>query len=242
MSSLQMLAKQCIKSRNTMVLSDRIIRRWIGCRNYWIFPRPRSLVPTGSFHRRFSSTSRGINYFKLLNLPQRFDLDEESLRSQFQQGMMEYHPDKHATKSEAEQKEAEEISMELNTAKTVLESPLSRAQHLLSLIDSDDGTSNTLDDGYQIMDQSFLFDIMDIRSDIESTKDADALQQLLDANAVIMEGLTNQIATAFRCDDDGKGDVSVPQENVENIRELLAKLTYYNKIEGEIKDKMPSRD
>ena len=219
MSSLRFLIKRWTKYHSNRCFDSSIHRRL--CLN-------QNGISIGMSVRRCSSTPRRPNYFQLLDLPERFDIDEESLRSNFQRGMMEYHPDKHATKSEEEQKEAEQISIELNTAKSTLESPLLRAQHLLSLIESD-----TLDDSYQIMDQSFLLDIMKIRSEIESTTESDALQQLLDDNAVTMEGLTSEIANAFESDND---------EKVENIKELLAKLTYYHKIEGEIKDKMPARD
>ncbi len=74
-----------------------------------------------------------LNYFNLLELPETFMLDPLELTKAFQNKMRQYHPDKFARAEEKEKKQAEEISRQLNRAKSVLDTPLWRAQHLLSL-------------------------------------------------------------------------------------------------------------
>ena len=185
-----------------------------------------------SLNRFCTSSPTIINYFKLLNLPQQFDIDLDTLRNNFQQGMKEYHPDKNALKTDVEKRESEKISIQLNTARTILESPLFRAQHLLSLMHPNDASA-ILDDQYQIQDQHFLFEIMDIRTNIESTTDHQQLQQIMDDNAQTMNDLIMQITAEFNI---------MSGESISNVRELIAKLTYYHRVEGEIKEKMPSRD
>merc|ERR1711920_1157199 len=105
-----------------------------------------------------------------------------------------------------------------------------RAQHLLSLQYPNDENA-ILDDQYQIQDQDFLFEIMEIRTNIELTNDHQELQQILDSNAQTMKHLIVQIAEEFQI---------MSEESMANVRELIAKLTYFHRIEGEIKEKMPS--
>merc|ERR1712087_634643 len=104
-----------------------------------------------------------------------------------------------------------------------------------------DDANNLLSDDYQIADQNFLFEIMEIRLQIESSE-VSALQTMLDANKKTMQGLISKISAEFEHDSKVKGSYSVPKENIAEIRELLAKLTYFHRIEGEIKERLPSRE
>ena len=79
---------------------------------------------------------------------------------------------------------------------------------------------------------------MEIRTNIELTNDKDKLQEILDQNRKIMKDLIKRIANEFTNDNHNEesGLYSIPKDHIENIRELLAKLTYYHRIEGEIKE------
>lgn len=74
------------------------------------------------------------NYFKLLGVTERFDLDLSHLSTQFKSLQRKWHPDRHATATSATaQSEAARISAQLNEAYAALRSPHTRALHLLSL-------------------------------------------------------------------------------------------------------------
>jgi molecular chaperone HscB len=73
------------------------------------------------------------NYFDLFGLDVGFSIDRAALDTAFRELQKEYHPDRFAHKSDAEQRKAVQNSAYLNTAYDALKSPLSRAQYLLSL-------------------------------------------------------------------------------------------------------------
>jgi molecular chaperone HscB len=72
-----------------------------------------------------------INYFKLFDLEQKYDIDFERLRSQYFKQMTIYHPD--AARLEQERLKCLEMSYQLNEGYKILKDDLLRAEHLLRL-------------------------------------------------------------------------------------------------------------
>ena len=218
-----------------------------------------------------------IDYFELLGIESEFDIDLNLLQSQFHSKMREYHPDQHANKSEEEQKHVLQMSSKINMAKTVLESPLWRAQHLLYLkthaINGHNGNNNNnnnntskiaanldpskLDEELKIDDQFFLMEIMETRlnieeaskgylenkknyekckdeeSEIKMNKSLDVLYNLRENNSNVMENIIKEISKEFNSNE-------TTNETLERIRDLLAKLIYYWRIDAEIKEHLPA--
>ncbi|ETO29272.1 hypothetical protein RFI_07855 [Reticulomyxa filosa] len=187
--------------------------------------------------------SKTLNYFALLDIPEKFNIDKQQLYKNFQSKMRENHPDKYSTPSHTKQQynDAVFISSQLNRAKQVLESPLWRAQHLVMIRKHQQSSSerqshdeDILTEETKITDQNFLFEIMDTRLQVEdygSKNDVAKLDQLLQENSQRMEHIISLIQKEF--------DQTKP--HLFTIKELLAKLTYFDRIEAEIKEQLPAR-
>lgn len=74
-----------------------------------------------------------MDYFTLFGLPARYQLDTQALSLRFQDLQRQYHPDKFASGSQAEQLAAVQQSATINQAWQTLRHPLMRAEYLLSL-------------------------------------------------------------------------------------------------------------
>lgn len=72
-----------------------------------------------------------MDYFTLFGLPARYQLDTRALSLRFQDLQRQYHPDKFASGSQAEQLAAVQQSATINQPQT-LRHPLMRAEYLLS--------------------------------------------------------------------------------------------------------------
>ena len=74
-----------------------------------------------------------MDYFTLFGLPARYPLDIQALSLRFQDLQRQYHPDKFASGTQAEQLAAVSQSATINQAWQTLRHPLMRAEYLLSL-------------------------------------------------------------------------------------------------------------
>ncbi len=72
-----------------------------------------------------------MNYFQLLELEQRYDIEQNLLKDKYLAKQMEYHPDR-ATENAAKVRNIE-ISMSLNEAYKTLSDDYKRAEYLLKL-------------------------------------------------------------------------------------------------------------
>jgi hypothetical protein len=80
-----------------------------------------------------SSAAADFNFFRLLQLPERFDLSVPALEASFKGLQRSVHPDLFAQKTPVEQSLSAVASSQLNVAYRVLRDPISRAQYLLKL-------------------------------------------------------------------------------------------------------------
>ncbi|MFT6779103.1 MAG: molecular chaperone HscB [Paraglaciecola sp.] len=115
-----------------------------------------------------------MNYFELFNIPVSFDVDLSVLPQTYQQLQRLTHPDKFASASGQEKLVAIQKNAQVNDAYTVLRSPLSRAEYLLSLRGID-----LQHEQQTIKDTTFLMQQMEWREELaEITEQADPLGAL----------------------------------------------------------------
>ena len=107
------------------------------------------------------------NYFDLFQLDVGFEVDRVALDSAYRALQREYHPDRHAHKGDAAQREAVQVSTLLNTAYESLKDPLLRAQYLLSLKGIDTG-----EDSRRQLPVEFLVEQMELRESLADAPDA----------------------------------------------------------------------
>jgi molecular chaperone HscB len=74
-----------------------------------------------------------MTYFEVFSLPPKLALDTVALEKQFYRLSREFHPDRFASKSAAEQAEATEKSSLLNDAYRTLRDPIRRTEYLLGI-------------------------------------------------------------------------------------------------------------
>ncbi|HXN14908.1 MAG TPA: Fe-S protein assembly co-chaperone HscB [Usitatibacter sp.] len=116
------------------------------------------------------------NHFELLGLPLSYGLDLLRLEHGYRELQSHVHPDRFATKSEAERRVAMQWATRTNEAYRTLRDPLERARYLLHLKGYDTGEeSNTA------MPADFLMQQMEWREAVAEARaahDARALQKL----------------------------------------------------------------
>lgn len=146
------------------------------------------------------------NYFNLLGIPERFDINLEELEKSFKDMQKVLHPDKFSTKSIEEKTISNECSSLVNQAYQTLKNPVDRISYILTLrgihvlVEGDTSKNN-------IADSELMLEIFSLREKIDeagnSPKDMaiishdiqnsiktvrDELQNCLDRND--LEGLT----------------------------------------------------
>lgn len=114
-----------------------------------------------------------MDYFTLLGMPNRFDIDKQQLASRYQDMQRQYHPDRFAGKPEKELAQAVSLASTINQAYQTLKNPLSRAEYMLSLQGIDIANEQqTMNDTVFLMEQLTLREEFD---DIEHSADATVL-------------------------------------------------------------------
>lgn len=116
------------------------------------------------------------DYFTLFGQSARFALDGRQLDERYRQLAAEVHPDRYASASDAEKRQALMLATHVNSAYQTLKQPLERARYLLSLsgVDTQEETNTA-------MPADFLMSQMEWREAIEDARensDVEALENL----------------------------------------------------------------
>ncbi|SUC01802.1 co-chaperone HscB [Proteus vulgaris] len=103
-----------------------------------------------------------MDYFTLLGMPNRFDIDKQQLATRYQEMQRQYHPDRFAGKSDKEQAQAVSFASTINQAYQTLKNPISRAEYMLSLHGIDIANEQqTMQDTVFLMEQLALREELD---------------------------------------------------------------------------------
>jgi molecular chaperone HscB len=105
------------------------------------------------------------DFFRLFNLPSRYQIDSAALEQSYRALQAQVHPDKFAHLSEQERRMAMQWATRANEGYQTLRSPLNRARYLLSLHGVD-----TQEDSNTAMPVDFLMQQMEWREALEETK------------------------------------------------------------------------
>ncbi len=116
------------------------------------------------------------DFFALFNLPRRFALDRSALDSAYRQIQGEVHPDRFATRPDAERRLALQWATQVNEAYQTLRQPLARARYLLSLsgVDTAEDSNTAMPAEFLMLQREWREAIMDARA----AQDAGALETL----------------------------------------------------------------
>lgn len=108
-----------------------------------------------------------MDYFTLFGLPAQYPIDIQSLTVRFQDLQRQFHPDKFASGSPAEQLAAVSQSATINQAWQTLRNPLARAEYLLSLHGFDLASEQ-----HTVRDTAFLMEQLELREELDEIDQA----------------------------------------------------------------------
>lgn len=103
-----------------------------------------------------------MDYFTLFGLPASYTLSLDPLAARYQDLQRQYHPDKFANGSAAEQLAAVQQSATINQAWQTLRHPLTRAEYLLSLHGFDLASEQ-----HTVRDTAFLMEQLELREELD---------------------------------------------------------------------------
>jgi len=165
------------------------------------------------------------NYFELLGLPTKFEIDEQLLSHNLKQMQRFLHPDKFATRPENEQQYSQDASSLLNEATKILRDPYLRAVYLLKLETGDHSFDEEKDLPTDNLNNEFLGEMMELNEIIAggSSVDCKEIVQINDKIKATIDKLTKSIAKAF---ENGSHD---------EVKQHLAQLKFFTNILDKIK-------
>lgn len=157
------------------------------------------------------------NYFKVLGVPQQFDVDLEDMASRFKSLQRKWHPDRHASgESGSNPEKAAETSALLNEAYNALRSPDTRARHLLTLMDGDDEPE---------IEPTFLSWVLEYREKISNVEPGS--DQLVQLNEEVSQAYNDCLELLESSFTDGR---------VEDASKQTAKLKYLTRMRTALED------
>lgn len=167
------------------------------------------------------------DFFTVLGVPKRFELDQAALDERFRELQREAHPDRFAAADDAARRASMMLATQINEAYQTLRSPLKRATYLLELAGVDVGAeSNTA------MSSEFLMSQMVWR---EQVADARA-----DKDLVALRNIEAEITTAIRTAYDVLGGAldrgTDRNVAVEGVRRLMFLEKLHEEIDNAIFD------
>lgn len=168
--------------------------------------------------------NKQINYFELLGLEQKYDLDIALVKKQYLIKQSLYHPDR--AKGDLQKKEYTEKSMLLNEAYKILNNDYARAEYILKLngYEYDDEILKTK------LTQNELENILEQYEIIDELEDLASLQKREGEKLLEKKTLIREIASAFK------------ENNFSAALDLTIRLKYFNSLLDNIKLKIKYAD
>ena len=163
------------------------------------------------------------NYFDIFSQAVSTEPDITLLKEENRQLQQQSHPDRFVNSSDAEKREAMQITSLINEAFDILKNPVSRLQYMLSLkgVDMNSETDTS-------MDGAFLMEQMELREEVASIrKQADPLD-VLDVMTLDLKAKEADLIKIF--------ERHYQLDELEQGRELVRKLQFLNKAQKEINE------
>ena len=164
-----------------------------------------------------------MNYFKLFDIEQSFNVDLSTLQKKYFNLQNTFHPDKYSNASSRDKLLALQKTSEINDAYNVLKNPISRAEHLLNI------NGIHFDHNKTIADDTFLFEQMELRETMEEVShNIENMHNKLEELSQYVEAKYNKIL--------GKLNELISMENWNQVFLEVQKLKFFAKLITEIED------
>ncbi|KAM7355779.1 iron-sulfur cluster co-chaperone protein HscB-like protein, mitochondrial [Cochliomyia hominivorax] len=161
-----------------------------------------------------------INYFDLLDFPQKFDLEAQALTKRFRQLQTVVHPDKFSNKTSREQTNSADWSSLINKAYKTLSVPLERGQYLLELKGLQIPQDNSA------LNKEFLMEMMERNEEVDEAK---TKNQLDDINERLTQELQEKVELLSK---------AFADNSLENAISIMVEMKYLISIQKTIKNKL----
>ena len=165
-----------------------------------------------------------IDHFRILGYDRTFTIPRDELKTKYKHLMKDLHPDRYATATKEVTAHKSSMATNVTRAYGVVGDPLLRALHLLELY----GTPIEELNDQSIIDHALLFEVMEIREQIEDASSDEELRPILLSSLAKKDEVIDQLEEAFR------------EVRIDDAKRLTAKLQYWARIEETIVDKMTS--
>lgn len=165
-----------------------------------------------------------IDHFRILGFEQTFTIPPEELKAKYKHLMKQLHPDRYATATKEVSDQKASMATDVTRAYGVVGDPLQRALHLLEL----HGTPIEELNDQSIIDHALLFEVMEIREQIEDASSDEELRPILQSSLKKKDELIHQLAEAFQ------------EGRIDDAKRITAKLQYWARVEETIVGKMTS--
>lgn len=179
------------------------------------------------FCHTLNPSAMGTDYFTLLGLPRRYDLDPAELHRRYIALNREAHPDFHQAQSPEVQELSMKLASALNEAYRTLKDPSRRAEYLLELLG---GKSSAQD---KSVPQDFLGTIMMMQEELQDAKAAGNAAELQRLAAVLktqQEGLLKRVAGVFGEFEEAAACEAVRKDLLDELRKQLNAVSYVRKL------------
>lgn len=165
------------------------------------------------------------DYFQCLGLPQKLLIDRADLEKRFYERSRQWHPDRHARKSEPERRLAEQASARLNDAYRTLREPVARAEYLLALHGLDKKEQKSANVPPELLEEVFELNMAleELRGGDESARPQ--LEQARTRFEGLMEDLLRSLEESF-----AEWDRTGGREALEKLYALLNRRNYIRNL------------
>ena len=167
------------------------------------------------------------DYFSLLGLPVRYDLDPKQIQQRFVALNRHVHPDFHGDESPEVQRLSLQIAAAVNDAYRTLQDPAARAGYLLEILGGRSSAEDkSVPDGFLNSMMMLQEEIADARADGNEAE----LKRLATALSRQHEGLLRRIASLFAEFDEQVGCTGLSQQRLDEIRRQVNAVSYVRKL------------
>lgn len=189
--------------------------------------RPMSFPVVCDFCHALDPSAVAADYFALLGLDRRFDLDSEQLHRNYLALNRHAHPDFHDNDNAEVRQLHLRVSANVNDAYRTLSDPAARAAYLLELLG---GKSSADDKG---VPEGFLGTMMMMQEEVEdavAAEDDEEIQRLRTVLATQRDGLLRRIAGLFDEHQEALACEAIRNDLLDEIRGQLNAVSYVRKL------------
>ncbi len=175
------------------------------------------------------------NYFKLLSMAIKFDIDREKLNNNYHEIQKSIHPDNYANSSALERRISVQKAAQVNDALQTLKNPLPRSIYLLSLYGIELSENDTA------IDPAFLMEQMELRESLSQLAKKDdpfaELDKILDDVKSRIKTISADLSSRFQQLLSHQYEPSEQQKILQEIKAQVLKMQFLNRVQEECLNK-----